>query len=317
MFKYLTIIVTALLSTGLAKAQSKAETMLLYCHGQTMAVDIRNIDSIQFNQEAMALTSLSIPYQIPIDSISFATSMDNPLRIGWWGDISQGESFFHHRINPDNIPQAELMSANDTCTSVAINSLTLPNNTPNKVGRKWRYVRNTLTGRKKVYLTSSFYFPYGESRINCTENGQYYQFELTPIFNTLESNTVCKVVNYWYHPTAISPLPPTPVFGSLTDNDSYSIVMNEQDSTLIYIYLNRDVNNDITGDSTIISYPNDSEAKAHYEMMDTDDDEYTTAFLCGNRIVVIEHFQATEEEVRRWLTRFDLELCKPLFIDEE
>lgn len=317
MFKYLTIIVSTLLYTGFAKAQSQSETMLLHYQGQTMAVDIRNIDSIQFNHQTMALTSLTVPYQIPIDSIIFTTNTDNPLRIGWWGDIFQGESFFYNRINADNIPQAELRSADSVCSSVTINNLVLPNNAPKRVGRKWRYVRNTLTGRKKVYLTTSTYFPYGESLVSCTENGSYNQFELTPIFNTLEANTVCEVVNYWYHPTEMSPLPQSPVFGSMLDNDCYSIDMNENDSTSIYIHLCRDNNDKIVGDSMIISYPNELEAKEHYEMMDTSDDEFTTFLLSGNVIIIFECFQATEEEVRRWLTRFDLELCKPLFIDEE
>ena len=66
----------------------------------------------------------------------------------------------------------------------------------------------------------------------------------------------------------------------------------------------------------IISYPNELEAKEHYEMMDIDEDENTTVLLSENNIIIFECFQATDEEVRRWLTRFDLELCKPLFIDE-
>ena len=317
MFKYFTIIVSTLLYSGFAKAQSPKESMLLYCQGQTMAADIRNIDSIQFNHTKMALTSLTVPYLIQIDSISFASHTDNSLRIGWWGDIFQGKSFFFHQINADNIPQAELTSADSICTSVAINNLALPNSNPKHVGKKWRYVRNTLTGRKKVYLSTSMYFPYEESSIKCTENGLYNQFNLTPIFNTLEAKTVCKVVNYWYHPTDMSPLPQAPVFGSLLDNDNYIIRLNEQDTTFIYIHLYRDINNKIVGDSMIISYPNELEAKEHYEMMDTDSDELTTFLLSDNEIIVFERFQATEEEVRRWLTRFDLELCKPLFIDEE
>ena len=318
MHKFFIITISVLLYTGFTNAQTQTKMMLLHSQGQTMAVDIQNIDSIQFNQKTMALTSLTVPYRIQIDSVSFATNTDNySLHIGWWGDIYQGESFFFHHINTDNVPQAELRSADSICTSVTVNSPAQSNGSPKRVGKKWRYVRNTLTGRKKVYLTTSMYFPYGESRISCTNNGSYNQFELKPIFNSLESNTVCKVVNYWYHPTDMSPLPQTPVFGSILDNDNYSIMMNEQDSTFIWIYLERDVNNVIVRDSTIISYPNEMEAKTHYEMMDSDDDEFTTASLCGNRIVVVEHFQATEEEVRRWLTRFDLELCRPLFIDEE
>ena len=105
MHKFFIITISVLLYTGLTNAQTQTKMMLLHSQGQTMAVDIQNIDSIQFNQKTMALTSLTVPYRIQIDSVSFATNTDNySLHIGWWGDIYQGESFFFHHINTDNVP---------------------------------------------------------------------------------------------------------------------------------------------------------------------------------------------------------------------
>ena len=51
--------------------------------------------------------------------------------------------------------------------------------------------------------------------------------------------------------------------------------------------------------------------------MDTEADESTQFFITDNTIYIVEEFEATIDDVMRWLIRFDLDVCKPIYIREE
>ena len=322
MRKFLLFTIVVMAQTCLVNAQSGQDIMLLHVDGQTIAVDTHNVDSVTVTHDSISIRSMTVPYQVKADSITFASWPYDALRVGWWGDIYEGESFFHYKMNPDNIPQAELLSSDSICQTVDIN---VPNQffvdlEEKKVGRKWRYVKNTLTGRRQFTLSTSSSMPFGKFTINNKklQDADYSQVGLTSILGLHKSNEVSQVLNYWYNPTYAMQLPPSPVFGRTLYGIWYYIKMGEQDSISIEVVLRENPYNDlIVGDSIIITFPDKTEAKNHFEMMDTHNDEFTNYVLFDNVIVIVENFSATIEEVRRWLVRFDLDLCCPMFIEEE
>ena len=66
-----------------------------------------------------------------------------------------------------------------------------------------------------------------------------------------------------------------------------------------------------------IVFPDGLTAKQEYEMMDTRNDNYTRFDLQDNIISIVETFEAPIADVMRWLVRFDVDVCRPIYIREE
>ena len=66
-----------------------------------------------------------------------------------------------------------------------------------------------------------------------------------------------------------------------------------------------------------IVFPNHLLVEEEFELMDIETDGFTKYFISDNTIYSIEEFEATIDDVLRWLIRFDLDVCKPIYIREE
>ena len=66
-----------------------------------------------------------------------------------------------------------------------------------------------------------------------------------------------------------------------------------------------------------IVFPDHLLAEEEFELMDNEIDESTRYFITDNIIYIVEEFEATIDDVMRWLIRFDLDVCKPIYIREE
>ena len=66
-----------------------------------------------------------------------------------------------------------------------------------------------------------------------------------------------------------------------------------------------------------IVFPNHLLVEEEFELMDIETDGFTKYFISDNTIYIIEEFEATIDDVLRWLIRFDLDVCKPIYIREE
>jgi hypothetical protein len=88
------------------------------------------------------------------------------------------------------------------------------------------------------------------------------------------------------------------------------------DSIHCHIFFWND-NGMVRGDSMRIVFPDHLLAEEEFELMDTEADESTHFFITDNTIYIVEEFEATIDDVLRWLIRFDLDVCKPIYIREE
>ena len=66
-----------------------------------------------------------------------------------------------------------------------------------------------------------------------------------------------------------------------------------------------------------IVFPTHLLAEEEFELMDNETDESTRFFISDNTIYIVEEFEATIDDVMRGLIRFDLDVCKPIYIREE
>jgi hypothetical protein len=134
-----------------------------------------------------------------------------------------------------------------------------------------------------------------------------------------------KAVNFWYHPQDTAIMPKKPLFGTLERNfyDRSELVNYDvplygiDDNIHCHIDFWKDDDGIVRGDSMTIVFPNHLLAEEEFELMDNEIDESTRYFITDNTIYIVEEFEATIDDVMRWLIRFDLDVCKPIYIREE
>ena len=121
-------------------------------------------------------------------------------------------------------------------------------------------------------------------------------------------------------------MPKNPLFGTLERIDygrgcefvHYDVPLyGINDSIHCHIGLWMEANGIVRGDSMTIVFPNHLLAEEEFELMDNETDESTRFFISDNTIYIVEEFEATIDDVMRWLIRFDLDVCKPIYIREE
>ena len=124
-------------------------------------------------------------------------------------------------------------------------------------------------------------------------------------------------------------MPKKPLFGTIERNSydrsafihsafiHYDVPLyGIDDSIHCHIFFWND-NGMVRGDSMRIVFPDHLLAEEEFELMDTETDELTHYFISDNPIYIVEKFEATIDDVMRWLIRFDLDVCKPIYIREE
>ena len=190
-----------------------------------------------------------------------------------------------------------------------------------RVGQKWRYVRNTLSGRRKFQIHQQHA---DSDNTKMDENGRIY-LDLSNQFCNRPIIEARKAVNFWYHPQDTAIMPNNPLFGTLerTDYDRSEYVHYDvplygiDDSIHCHIVFWKDDDGIVRGDSMTIVFPNNLLAEEEFELMDIETDEFTNYFISVDTIYIVEKFEATIDDVMRWLIRFDLDVCKPIYIREE
>ena len=283
------------------------------------AYDIRNIEEVKVVDSYCLKIGSSFLYPCAeIDSITFAEPLVETRRMGWWGDMAFGRSACYYQPFLKDYPNMMVETADSLCTCALYY---LPDEVPDsreglqKVGRKWRYVKNTLSGRRKIEL-HLFDKPDDWLDIAYDTHGRAC-LNYSSAFDHLPAFTLRQAIDYWFHPDTTASLPASPVFGSF-DGMHYEVSLpGMKEPVRFTINLAAAVGGYIATDTTTIVFPDTLTATESFHKMDICDDECTLFSLDGNRIIIVELFHATVDEVMKWLVRFDLDICKPIFIREE
>ena len=308
---------------GLSIQTEAQETLYVYGKGSCNAVDAHNVDGIKITEEIVDI-AIGVNYRcIDIDSITFCEPEIEYGRIGWWGSPADGPSACYYQSFRKDYPDMTFEATDSICTSAFYY---LPDEEPlfqslRRVGRKWRYVTNTLSGRRKFQILQQHA---DSNHTKMDDNGRIYldqskQFYDCPV---LEAR---KAVNFWYHPQDTANIPEAPLFGILERNDCnsseyihYDVPLYGIDNSIrCHIDFWADYEGIVRGDTMKIVFSSHLLAEEEFKNMDTEEDEFTRFFISDKTIYIVEDFEATIDDVMRWLTRFDLDVCKPIYIREE
>ena len=317
------------------------EAMFIHSGQQCVALDIQNIGEVTINQDSLVADVSNYFYSAPADSITFGDFVTEdsyfprqddgeavPMRAGWWGGTGDHLQTCYYHPNADDMPDIQLTVDDSRCTmaecifpeSYMEDTLTLP--APRKVGTKWRYVKGTLTGRHKFHLACYDNQPFmGHDVVE--EDGplgsmaRYLRVTLHDMFEGKPIADVRQALNYWYRPSATRQLPAAPLFGT-SEGDYYEQRLpNDSIHVRLALYTYGDSPVMVGGDTLTITFADEETARLQFEQIGIENDDSIFCAHFGDTIFIAESFQATLDEVRQWLVRFDLELRKPLFIREE
>lgn len=299
---------------------------IIYVHGSDMcqAFDANNLDSVTISTDTLFFGTEANLRSTEIDSVTFERPSCRFIRTGWWGDVGNGRSTYNHQLDNEERPLMEMTASDGVCQS-ACYFLLAPDTTQarvtHRVGSRWRYVRNTLTGRRKLQFSvqneqilSYFTTP------DYSGSGSYTRLDLGSMLVGKQANDVKRMVSYWHHPSNSALTPSHPVIGSCQINDRSKMstyqTMTFQDSLKceIMFWVTDD---EVTCDTMRLYFHSSEDARVQFEQMDTQSDEFTRFELWENQIIITEYFQATIDEVKRWLTRLDFEMAQPIIIRKE
>ncbi|MBQ9637861.1 MAG: hypothetical protein IJV36_08230 [Prevotella sp.] len=291
------------------------DTICVYGQQGHQLFDIRNIKEIGVQHDTLTANFGTLSLEVPFDSISFSNAPTGSTRVGWWGDIDEGMSACYYWPDSTNVPNVQLLSDSGQCVSVMafMNDRIARRQQPRRVGTKWRYTMGTLTGRRRVHMScfGPTCFEHYTWNGECSYEG-CEAVDMSNMFAGQTSRTVCHVLDYWHRPTAVRTMPERPVLGRF---DGYHYEQSLVDDSLhIVVDLSSDADGKVVSDTMKLVFCDDYIAQlAFADMTVTGDDGYSIA-LFGNTIIIVEYFEATLDEVQRWLVRFDLDLYKPLFL---
>ena len=325
--RLITIFLLCISLLGLSIQAEAQEAIFVYGKGTCTAVDIQNVNEIKMTEEVVDI-SLGVNYRCTdVDSITFREPEVDYGRIGWWGSPADGPSACYYQSFHMDYPDMTFEATDSVCTS-AFYYLSDEDSllqSRRRVGRKWRYVKNTLSGRRKFQIHQQ----HAESdNTKMDDNGRIY-LDLSNQFCNRPVIEARKAVNMWYHPQDTASMPPKPLFGTIERNSydrsafihsafiHYDVPLyGIDDSIHCHIFFWND-NGMVRGDSMRIVFPDHLLAEEEFELMDTEADESAQFFITDNTIYIVEEFEATIDDVLRWLIRFDLDVCKPIYIREE
>ena len=325
--RLITIFLLCIPLSGLSVQTKAQQAVFVYGKGTCTAVDVQNVNEIKMTEDVVDI-SLGVNYRCTdVDSITFREPEVDYGRIGWWGSSADGPSACYYQSFRKDHPDMIFEAAGSICTSAFYY---LPDEesllqSRRRVGRKWRYVKNTLSGRRKFQIHQQ---QADSDHTKMDENGLIY-LDLTNQFCNRPVIEARKTVNMWYHPQDTASMPKKPLFGTIERNSydrsafihsafiHYDVPLyGIDDSIHCHIFFWND-NGTVRGDSMRIVFPDHLLAEEEFELMDTEADESTQFFITDNTIYIVEEFEATIDDVLRWLIRFDLDVCKPIYIREE
>lgn len=327
--RLITIFLLCFPLSGLSIHTETQEALYVFGHGTCNAVDIQNINEIRMTDELVDI-AIGVNYRsTDIDSITFIEPQVDYGCIGWWGSPADGPSACYYQSFHKDYPDMTFEATDSICSSVFY---FLPDEesmlqSRRRVGRKWRYVKNTLSGRRKFQIHHQHEDNNHDSyhtKTKVDENGRIY-LDLSNQFFNCPIIEARKAVNFWYHPQDTAIMPKKPLFGTLERNNhdhsgfiNYNVPLYGIDDS-IHCHIGFWMNDEgiVKGDTMTIVFPNYLMAEEEFELLDTEADEFTRIFISDNTIYIVEEFEATIDDVMRWLIRFDLDVCKPIYIREE
>lgn len=327
--RLITIFLLCFPLSGLSIHTEAQEALYVFGHGTCNAVDIQNINEIRMTDELVDI-AIGVNYRsTDIDSITFIEPQVDYGCIGWWGSPADGPSACYYQSFHKDYPDMTFEATDSICSSVFY---FLPDEesmlqSRRRVGRKWRYVKNTLSGRRKFQIHHQHEDNNHDSyhtKTKVDENGRIY-LDLSNQFFNCPIIEARKAVNFWYHPQDTAIMPQKPLFGTLERNNhdhsgfiNYNVPLYGIDDS-IHCHIGFWMNDEgiVKGDTMTIVFPNYLMAEEEFELLDTEADEFTRIFISDNTIYIVEEFEATIDDVMRWLIRFDLDVCKPIYIREE
>ena len=152
--RLITIFLLCFLISCLSIRTEAQEAIYVYGQGACNAVDIRNVVEIKMTEEVVDI-AIGVNYRyIDVDSITFSEPKVDYGRIGWWGTPVDSFVSCYYQSFGKEYPDMSFETADGICTSAFYY---LPDDEPlfqsrRRVGRKWRYVKNTLSGRRKFQI---------------------------------------------------------------------------------------------------------------------------------------------------------------------
>lgn len=321
--RLITIFLLCIPLLGLSIQAEAQEAIFVYGKGACTAVDIQNVNEIKMTEDVVDI-SLGVYYKCTdVDSITFREPKVDYGCIGWWGSPADGSSACYYQSFHLGNPDITFEATDSVCTSAFYY---LPDEdsmlqSRRRVGRKWRYVKNTLSGRRKFQIHQQ----HSDSHDTQMDGNGRIHVDLSNQFCNRPILEARKAVNFWYHPQDTAIMPKKPLFGTLERNfyDCSELVNYDvplygiDDNIHCHIGFWKDDDGIVRGDSMTIVFPNHLLAEEEFELMDNETDEFTHCFISDNTIYIVEKFEATIDDVMRWLIRFDLDVCKPIYIREE
>ena len=289
-------------------------------HGQQgcQLFDINNLTEMTVNHDTLVAELGTLWLEVPFDSITFNDTIREGMRTGWWGDKVDGSSCCYYWPDSTNVPNVKMEADGGLCTFVREFVRQTSRQMPRRVGRKWRYTTGTLTGRHRMHLScfdASCFEHYTMRQREADADTDHMEIDMSQMFMGRTSSTVGNALDYWHRPKATTAMPAEPVFGRF-DGHHYELPLVD-DSLTVCVDLLQDNDGMVVCDSMYLVFASEHTAREAYEQMEIEGDSTISTFFYGNCICIVEQFQATIDEVRQWIVRFDLDLYKPLFLREE
>ena len=289
------------------------QAVYVYCKDKCYAIDIHANPMTTFAEDTLDM-GIGIVYQTTgIDSITYSDQTGRAIRLGWWGELDDGTLNCYYESTVNDAPDMSFKVTGGLCTNAwflmtdgELSRYYLPTH---RVGGKWRYVRNTLSGHKKVRIRAIE---------KAYENGTGIRALKGLLDNQLVTN-VQRAVNIWYRPELTSQLPSSPIFGNYTDPFHYRVpLLLAEDSIYCTVSLAGSEDRGVSSDTIHFIFPTEQMAMEEFEQMDLHNDDSTFCQVHDRVIEIVENFPRIPfDEMKRRLTFFDLNMCRPIFIRED
>ena len=130
---------------------------------------------------------------------------------------------------------------------------------------------------------------------------------------------VQRAVNIWYRPDLTSQLPSSPIFGKCRDAFHFRVpLLLAEDSIYCTVSLAGSEDRGVSSDTIHFIFPTEQMAMEEFEQMDLHNDDSTFCQVHDRVIEIVENFPRIPfDEMKRRLTFFDLNMCRPIFIRED
>ena len=298
------------------------DAVFLHKHGEISAFDLPNVKISTVKMGEMLLESGGVAFRETVDSATFYNNGQDTSLKGWWGDLKDGWSKAYYQSHKYQVPNVEFFCEGGHCLKVLCFILETDSmvadslGTPNQAGKKWRYVKNTLSGKGPFRFTISDDSVSYRIDVNDKRYSPYICADISRMLSQTKADDARCVLNYWYLPSACTTFPDEPVFGKY-EHGRYKLNLSGT-MRIAITFDNPSPTGFVTSDTIRISYPNSESAQNDYKMLSQAQSEGFFVNIYGQEIIIVEIFKAVpKEEALLWLMKFDMDMYKPAFLDEQ